>query len=308
MLDTARDRVNRLETGRVLDWTVMIPQSLQWMQSTEAGRSWLTTLPTLVEDCAKRWGLRLGESYQDSYVSLVVPADRHDGVPVVLKIQFPGRESEHEAQALALWNGDGAVRLLDHDPARSALLIERCEPGTHLSEFGAEQALEALVGLLPRLWKPAGEPFRSLTDEASAWREELPRSWEDAGRPFEGRLVDAAVEVLAELTRSESEEVLLHQDLHADNVLAAQREPWLVIDPKPLRGEREFGLAPIVRSHELGHDETKVIGRLDRLTSELGLDRERARLWSFAQTMAWAFEGTHVMPRHVETARWLLKD
>ena len=298
--------MNRFETNLVLDWTLMIPQSLQWMQSTEAGRSWLTALPTVVEDCARRWGLRLGEPYHDSYVSLVVPADRGDGAPLVLKIQFPDRESEHEAAALALWNGDGAVRLLDHDPARSALLLERCEPGTHLSEFGADHALEALVGLLPRLWKPAGGPFRALADEAATWREELPRRWEDAGRPFEGRLVDAAVEVLAELTDSRGEEVLLHQDLHADNVLAAQREPWLVIDPKPLRGEREFGVAPIVRSYELGHDETKVIGRLDRLTRELGLNRERARLWSFAQTLAWAFEGTQVLPRHVETARWLL--
>lgn len=298
--------MNRFETSLVLDWTLMIPQSLRWMQGTEAGRSRLAALPTVVEDCARRWGLRLGEPYQDSYVSLVVPADRGDGAPVVLKIQFPDRESEHEAAALALWNGDGAVRLLDHDPARSALLLERCEPGTHLSEFGAEQALEALVELLPRLWKPAGGPFRALAHEAATWCEELPSSWEHAGRPFERRLVDAAVEVSAKLTDSTGEEVLLHQDLHADNVLASQREPWLVIDPKPLRGEREFGVAPIVRSYELGHDETKVIGRLDRLTSELGLDRERARLWSFAQTLAWAFEGTQVLPRHVETARWLL--
>lgn len=276
------------------------------MESTELGRSWLNALPTLVEACATRWGLRLGQPYEDSYVSLVVPADRSDGVPVVLKIQFPDRESEHEAEALALWDGDGAVRLLDHDPARRALLLERCDPGTPLSEFGAERALEVLVGLLPRLWKPAGGPFRPLADEAVTWREELPKGWESAGRPFERRLVDACVDVLAALASSESEQVLLHQDLHADNVLASQREPWLVIDPKPLRGEREFGVAPIVRSYELGHDETKVIGRLDRLTGELGLDRERARMWSFAQTLAWAFEGTQVLPRHVEAARWLL--
>lgn len=285
----------------------MIPKSLQWMRRTEAGRSWLAGLPALVEDCAKRWGLRLGEPYQDSHVSLVVAAELDDGVPAVLKIQFPDQESEHEAQALALWNGDGAVRLLDHDPVRSALLIERCQPGTHLSDLGAGKALDALIGLLPRLWKPAGEPFRSLTDEAATWREELPSLWEDAGRPFERCLVDAAVDVLTELTSSGGEEVLLHQDLHADNVLAAQREPWLVIDPKPLRGEREFGIAPIVRSYELGNAKTNVIERLDRLTSELGLDREKARLWSFAQTLAWGLEGTQALPRHIETARWLLE-
>jgi streptomycin 6-kinase len=100
--------------------------------------------------------------------------------------------------------------------------------------------------------------------------------------------------------------VLLHQDLHGENVLAAQREPWLVIDPKPLAGEREFGLAPIVRSFELGHSRRAVLRRLDRLTGELGLDRERTRGWTIAQTIAWSV-GSDYHETHVETARWLLE-
>jgi streptomycin 6-kinase len=99
--------------------------------------------------------------------------------------------------------------------------------------------------------------------------------------------------------------VLLHQDLHADNVLHSEREPWLVIDPKPLTGEREFSLAPIVRSFELGHSPHAVRTRLDRLSAELGLDRDRARGWALAQTVAWSLDGEY-LPRHVETARWLL--
>jgi len=284
----------------------MVPEHLNWMQRTKAGRSWLADLPALVDDCARRWHLELGDPYPDSYVSLVLPAE-HDRIAAVLKIQFPHRESEHEANALALWNGDGAIRLLDHDPERNALLLERCEPGTHLSDFEASRALEVFTDLLPRLWKPASEPFRSLADEAAIWAENLPETWEKAGRPFERRLVEAAVEALSELSDTQGEDVLLHQDLHADNVLAAQREPWLVIDPKPLSGEREFGVAPIVRSYELGHERAQVIRRLDHLTSVLGLNRERSRMWSFAQTLAWSFEGTEVLARHVETARWLLK-
>jgi streptomycin 6-kinase len=72
--------------------------------------------------------------------------------------------------------------------------------------------------------------------------------------------------------------------------------------PKAAQLEREFGVAPVVRAYELGHDRSVVLGRFDRLTSELGLDRERARLWSFAQILAWAFEGTEVLPHHLETA------
>jgi streptomycin 6-kinase len=239
-------------------------------------------------------------------VSLVVPATLADGTDVVLKIQFPHRESEFEAAALEHWNGDGAVLLLGWDPERHALLIERCKPGTHLSELDKEAALGVMIGLLPRLWKPAGAPFEPLASEAARWADELPQLWERSGRPFERMLVDAATDALETLSVSQGEQVLLHQDLHADNVLQAEREPWLAIDPKPLAGEREFGIAPIVRGYELGHSRASVIGRLDRLSGELGLDRERARGWAFAHTLAWAFEGDDVLPRHVETARWLL--
>jgi streptomycin 6-kinase len=100
--------------------------------------------------------------------------------------------------------------------------------------------------------------------------------------------------------------VLLHQDLHAENVLAAQREPCLAIDPKPLLGEREFAVAPIVRSSELGHGRRDGEPRFERLVSELGLDRERARGWTIAQTLAWAFDG-HYRVRHLETAKWVLE-
>jgi streptomycin 6-kinase len=108
------------------------------------------------------------------------------------------------------------------------------------------------------------------------------------------------------LSTTQSEQVLLHQDLHGDNVLAAEREPWLVVDPKPLLGEREFALAPIVRSSELGHSKRDVLYRLDRLTAELGLDRERALGWAIGQTMAWAADGEYVVG-HVETVQWLLE-
>src|SRR5207249_1828387 len=160
--------------------------------------------------------------------------------------------------------------------------------------------------LLPRLWKPAGPPFGTLAAEAAWWADSLAETWERFDRPFERRLLDAALEALHDLPRTQGEHVLLHQDLHGDNVLRAQREPWLAIDPKPLAGERELAAAPIVRSPELGHTRRLALRRLDRLTAELGLDRERARGWAIGQTIAWAFDGG-VLPTHVETARWLLE-
>ena len=252
-------------------------------------------------DWPQDWDLELGEPYVAGAGGHTVRAELPDGTPAVLKLSHPHRESEHEAEALARWDGEGAIRLLARDGW--ALLLERCEPGVPLSRLGSDQALTVLIGLLPRLWVPAGAPFRPLEDEATWWLSYLRERWEQAGRPFERRLLDAAADALGSVAGTQGEQVLVHQDLHGENVLAAQREPWLAIDPKPLAGEREFALAPIIRSAELGHSRKAVRRRLDRLTSELGLDRERARLWTLGQTIAWAFGGP---PTHVETARWLL--
>ncbi|MDQ3822284.1 MAG: aminoglycoside phosphotransferase family protein [Actinomycetota bacterium] len=236
---------------------------------------------------------------------MTLPARLPDGGDAVLKICFPHRESAFEADALERWDGVGAVRLLAHDNERAALLIERCRPGTQLHEAGPATALDVLVGLLARLWVPAGEPFGSLSEEASWWASYLPERWENAGRPFERRLLDAALTAIEELVPTQGEQVLIHQDLHGANVLRAQREPWLAIDPKPLVGEREFGVAPVVRSPELGYSERDLRYRLDRLAGDLELDRERARLWTLAQSIAWCIGGNH-HERHAQTARWLL--
>jgi streptomycin 6-kinase len=282
------------------------PSGLAWLQDSERGRAWLASLPDLVGQCAELWHLRVGAPFPYALTSLALPAEAADGSPAVLKIVFQDRENEHEALALRHWDGDGAIRLLAADPQRHALLLERCIPGTPLGEAGDEVAHRVLAGLLPRLWKPAGSPpFRSLSEEASWWATRLEARWEAAGKPFEARLVDAAIDALVSLPASQGEQVLLDQDLHGANVLSAERESWLVIDPKPLAGEREFGLAPIIRSSELGEGRGALLRRLDYLSSELGLDRERARLWCLAQTVAWSIDDG-ALSWHVEVARAML--
>jgi streptomycin 6-kinase len=267
---------------------------------------WLERVPDLLSECAEEWGLRLGEPYPAGAAGYVVRAELPDGAPVVLKIIYPHREAEHEAAALAAWDGDGAVRLLDYDEDRWAMLLERCEPGTLLARIDPNEAVGVLIGLLPRIWLEATEPFRTLADEAAWWVDYLPGEWETAGRPFERSLLEDVIGRLESLSASQGEQVLLHQDLHGDNVLAAEREPWLVIDPKPLIGEREFAIAPIVRDFELGHSRRETLHRFDRLTSELGLDRERARGWTAGQTIAWALDSTY-QATHLQTVRWLLE-
>ena len=284
-----------------------LQQSLAGFRGSAEGRAWLAELPLLLRERAEAWQLELGEPYPDASNSLTVPAWLPDGSEAVLKLQFPHREAEYEAAALARWNGDGAIRLLAHDPTRHALLVERCRPGTPLFDLDQDAALDVVIGLLPRLWQPAGQPFTSLGEEAAGWAETLPHAWERAGRPFERRLLDAALRLIEELSPSQGEQVLVHQDLHAGNILRAERQSWLVIDPKPLSGEREFALAPIVRGAELGQSEVHVLRRLQRLSSELGLNRERACGWAFIQTLAWGIENDgFVWTEMIEIARWLL--
>jgi len=239
-------------------------------------------VPDLVWDVVERWELTVGEEYAPGVAGRAFRAELPDGTPAVLKLQHQHRESEQEADALECWEGEGAVRLLARDDERHALLLERCEPGTFLSQWDGDR-LGVLAGLLPRLWKCA-HGFHTLSDEVAHWA--LPGEVGELGR---------------HLAATQGELVLVHQDLHGDNVLAAEREPWLVIDPKPLAAEREFSVAPIVRSRELGDSRRDVLQRLDRLCSELGLDRERARGWTIAQTAAWS-EGDEW---HSEVVEWL---
>lgn len=280
-----------------------VPEGLRWLEAKPDGARWLQDLPAVVADVAERWGLEIEDPFETSYVSWVAPALRR-GERVVLKVQWPHPECEHEATALEVWNGDGAVRLLDHEPARHVLLVEHCDPGVHLAAANDADPLSVLIDLLPRLWRPVTTPFQTVADEAVSWVSHL-TSRREAAEPSVRRLIEAAIDHLGELVPSQGEQVLVHQDLHGDNVLAAAREPWLVIDPKPLIAERELSLAPIIRSFELGHSREAVIGRLDRLSAELGLDRERAHGWAVAQTVAWSGDSAFAT-RHHETASWLL--
>jgi streptomycin 6-kinase len=258
---------------------------------------WRANVADLVTDCCKEWDLRAGAAYVPGVCGHVVRVALRDGTPAVLKVWWPHREADQEADALERWDGDGAVRLLARDDERNAVLLERCEPGAFLSTDS--EPLDVFVDLLPRLWR-SGDGFRPLAEEAEFWIEHELDDVPDR------RLKDAALGYLAELVPSQGEQVLLHQDLHGENVLSAQREPWLVIDPKPLAGEREFSVAPIVRSFELGHSKRDALYRLDRLCGDLELDRDRALGWTVAQTVAWS-GGSDSIDTHVETVQWLLE-
>lgn len=239
--------------------------------------AWLEALPRLVEECAEQWSLELEEPI-DTPVSLVVPAG-----DVVLKLNAPSHfEADTEADALARWSGDGAVRLIARDDDRRSLLLERCRPGTRLWSSDVDETA-VVADLLPRLQielRDAGA-FRTLANEADRWADEVPALYGNAGTAFERELLDVTVDVYRTVDRTAMH--LVNQDLHGGNILRAEREPWLVIDPKPLVGERELESSGLLRNA------VDVSRWLDAL-AELGFDRERARGWGVAHNLAWAWD------------------
>jgi streptomycin 6-kinase len=266
-----------------------LPASLIETWRHEPG--WLEALPQLVGECADRWSLVLEEPI-DTPVSLVMPAGE-----VVLKLNAPSHvEADREADALAAWQGGGAVRLLARDDERRALLLERCLPGTRLWD-AEEDEVGVMTELLQRLQLELDDdhPFVRLADEADRWACDVAVRYEEAGAPFERPLLVLALDVYRTVDRSAS--WLVNQDLHGGNVLRAEREPWLVIDPKPLVGERELEATGPLRN-------TADVSRwLDALT-ELGFDRERARGWGVAHNLAWAWDQRDGwVDGHVDEAR-----
>ena len=247
--------------------------------------SWLAALPHTIRTLQQRWGISLESPFDHAYVSCswVAPATLANGRPAVLKIGMPHMESEQESEGLHFWDGDATVQLLDSDNAANAMLLERCEPGTPLLSL-PEIEQDAIIGaMLRRLWrKPPPKKFRPLSALVAYWSEQTRRQrecWPDA------ELVSEGLRMFAALAAETGDNVLLATDLHAGNVLRAQREPWLMIDPKPFVGDAAYDLT----QHLLNCEErlqTDAPGLIRRAANLAGVDAERLRMWLFARAAA----------------------
>jgi streptomycin 6-kinase len=264
----------------------------------EALARWRTEAPALVAALCQDWELQVDGSAMAGETASVVPVRTRGGEPAALKVGWPHPEAEHEHLALRTWAGNGAVRLLRADPRRSAMLLERAAPGHDLGRLPVREACEVVAGLYARLHRPAIPQLTRLSQHAARWTTTLaelrkldvvPRRFVDqAGSLARGFADDPA-----------TDGVLLHTDLHYANVLAAQREPWLVIDPKPMAGDPHYEPAPMLwnRWDEVvasGNVRDAVRRRFHTIVDTAGLDEDRARDW--------------VVVREVLNALWTVED
>ena len=256
----------------------------------EAGRAWLDNLPVLISELCERWGLSLDGQPMHGYLGIVVPVIR-DGGEYVLKVSWISEDTRTEGIALTIWDGDGAVRLVAEDRAAGAMLLERLDPRRSLNCQSLGVAVPVAGRLLRRLAVPvpaaAVRRLPSLGTWAARLTTELPGRWRAAGQPFPRPLLDEAVEVAAALAPSAGS-LLVNRDLHYANVLAGEREPWLVIDPKAVAGDVEFGVAPLLwrRLHHAGGP-SGLRYRLAALMHAAGLDNDRTRAWTLLHVISY---------------------
>jgi streptomycin 6-kinase len=286
--------------------------------SGASGRAWIAALPGLAADFLDRWALRLDGPAGHGMASLVLPVIRADGTPAALKLQPVSEDNAAAPIGLRTWDGNGVVRLLDHAPDTGTMLLERLDATRPLSSVPSDTAaLQVLAELLARLVAvPAPKGLRQLADIAAAMLNQVPRAVSALRDPVEQRLVRTCASAVAELV-GEPGDRLLHWDLHYDNILAGQREPWLAIDPEPLAGDPGFDLLPALHNRwdevvATGDVARAVLHRFDLLTEVLGLDRQRATGWTLGrvlQNALWDIEDgeTALAPAQVAIATTLLQ-
>jgi streptomycin 6-kinase len=263
--------------------TVRLPDPVLGMAARgEEWSHWVDALPSTAEGLLEEWQLVRDGSLLHGYCSLVLPVRTSGGRPAMLKLGFPDEESEHEHLALRRWAGKGAVQLLRADPRRRAMLLERLHH-EDLNEVDDLEACEVVAALYATLHVPAVPQLRLLSDQVTRWAGYLSAVPRSAPVPF--RLIEQSLSIARALASDAATDgALVHTDLHYENVLAADRGPWLAIDPKPLSGDPHFEPAPMLwnRWDEMvgsGDVRGAVRRRFHTLVDAAGLDEDRARDW-----------------------------
>jgi streptomycin 6-kinase len=264
-----------------------------------AGQTWLDGLPLTVWRLTRRWSLRIdGPPYGGGSHSYVVPVRRDDGSQAVLKVIYRDEENLAEPTALHQYAGDGAVRLHEYDPQTGAMLLERAVPGNRLRStrfFGhktpqaAWRRIGIATGLYRRLWRPVDIPDgypdlpRATADMLDPWRRAYTDPDGQARRGPAADRLDLALE-LCERLADPPELGIGNRDTHLDNIVSAEREPWLVIDPKPYLAERAFdgGYFLFMQQHHGPHSGTDL---LHAVAEGLGADIERVRAWALLRAI-----------------------
>lgn len=266
----------------------------------DEGAEWLRRLPALIAQFERRWSVTVLPPFENLSFNYVAPAIRADGQALIFKAGVPNPELHTEIEALRLYNGRGCAQLLVADADQGVLLLERLDPGAMLATLNDdEQATSIAARVMRQLWRPP--PPEHSFPTVGKWAAGLGRlraRFDGGTGPLPVALVERAEALFAELLSSMAEPVVLHGDLHHFNILSAERQPWLAIDPKGVVGEPAYEVGALLRNPwpyllDMPQPGRILARRVDQLAEELGFDRERLVGWGFAQAVlsaCWSLE------------------
>jgi streptomycin 6-kinase len=249
-------------------------ESPRWWRG---GGEWLAALPELVRAQCARWRLSVDGEPAHGSNALVVPVVG-DGGEFVLRLSPPGPDVVDQIAALRFWDGRGTVRLVDADPAAGVMLLERLA-STSLADVPVDEAMHVLGGMMRRLAVPAPDHVPSTAAVVAGRAATMAAEWERLGRPFDEPILRRALAIGERLSRDAGPGAV-NGDLHSAQVLRAGREPWLVVDPVLMRGDRAFDLGRVLwtRLDEMPAPGDVVRG-FDIAVRAAGLERDHGRDW-----------------------------
>ncbi|MCX4808002.1 aminoglycoside phosphotransferase family protein [Streptomyces sp. NPDC058682] len=258
-----------------------------------AGAAWLAELPAIVDELLERWECVPDGEVMHGGVGIIVPVLRRDSVAAVLKVSFPHPGNVHEPDAFEAWGGRGAVLLHERDDERFAMLLERVRSVTLEGVEDGDEVVTVAGRLSRRLAVPAPAHLPRLREQADSWEEQLRKDEGDWAHALPRYVVDAAVATVRELGHTQPD-VLIHGDLHARNVLRADREPWLAVDPKGYVGDPAYDGGTLLKTRALSligaEDLGKAVHRtVDVFVEAAELERERVRRWAQLHAVQAAF-------------------
>lgn len=256
----------------------------------ELGKKWLEDLPEIIKHYENLWNLKVFPPFQLSY-NYVAPVITSDGKHAVLKISFPNNdEFETEIEALKFYDGKAAIKILKEGLEKGAVLLEKAEPGQRARDIKSEtEQIHIVSEVIKKLHKPIRKhltfSFKIISDWAKAF-DRYKEKYSLSSGPVPKWMFDKAEAIFNEYPKDNKEQVLLHGDLHNDNILSSQRG-WLIIDPKGIIGEREFELGAFLRNpiydYPKGSDYKKLeTQRIIQFSEELRFEKERILNWAFA--------------------------
>ncbi len=266
----------------------------------DEGRAWLPHLPEILARCRETWGLAEGVPCATMSMNYIEFTSTATGDPVALKVGVPHAELFTEMEALALYDGRGAARLLAADHDLGAILMQRAEPGTMLWQVGDNRTQTGIAASVMRAL-PVPVPETHGLPYFSGWvmrAFRLTRTEWDPEERMPRDLITRAEDAFDEIIRGSDGDVVLHGDLHHENILWDARDGWLAIDPKGVIGPRALEVGRFIQNQlpENGSQATReamVLERIEILSAELGLTRRTVTAGALVDCIlshCWGFE------------------